>query len=110
MSEFLSKQCIPCSVGDIPLSEEEVKEYVSDLGQGWELNDKGRITKTYTFKDFKEALDFVNKIGEVAEQEGHHPSIHLSWGKVVVFFWTNKIKGLHMNDFIMAAKVDDLLK
>lgn len=110
MSDFLSKQCIPCSIGDIPLSDEEIKDYMKDLGEGWEITDTKRIKKTFQFKDFKEALDFTDKIGALAEKEGHHPSIHLSWGKVIVFLWTNKIQGLHMNDFIMAAKIDDLLK
>lgn len=108
MSELLAKQCIPCSIGDIPLDADEIQGYLNDLSEGWELKDNGRLSKTYTFKDFKEALDFTNKVGELAEKEGHHPSIHLSWGKVVIFQWTNKIQGLHINDFIMAAKIDDL--
>lgn len=108
MSNLLSKKCIPCSVGTPPLNEEEVKEHHKSLKEGWKVIDFKRIEKTYKFKNFAEALDFTNKVGELAEEEGHHPNIHLSWGKVVIKLWTHKIDGLHENDFILAAKIDEL--
>jgi 4a-hydroxytetrahydrobiopterin dehydratase len=69
-----------------------------------------RITRAFPFKDFRAALAFTNQVGELAEREQHHPDLHLSWGKVVVESWTHKIKGLHLNDFILAAKIDELFE
>lgn len=109
MSDLLSKKCIPCSVGAPTLDEEEIKELLPSLKEGWEVIDNEYIVKTYKFKDFKEGLDFVNRIGQLAEDEGHHPDIYLSWGKVVIKLWTHKIQGLHENDFILAAKIDELI-
>ncbi len=108
MENLLAKKCIPCSIGDIPLDSNDIANYMKQLKEGWTLAEDGHIEKTYKFKDFKEALAFVNKIGDLAESEGHHPSIRLSWGKVVVRSWTNKIGGLHENDFILAAKIDEI--
>ncbi|NLJ99179.1 MAG: 4a-hydroxytetrahydrobiopterin dehydratase [Tissierellia bacterium] len=67
------------------------------------------LKKEYKFKNFKDALDFTNKVGSLAEEEGHHPDIYLSWGKVVIKLWTHKIDGLHKNDFILAAKIDEII-
>ncbi|NLY73189.1 MAG: 4a-hydroxytetrahydrobiopterin dehydratase [Tissierellia bacterium] len=103
---LLEKKCIPCSIGDLPLNEGQLKDYLGQV-KDWELKE-GKITKTFKFKDFKEALDFTNKVGQVAEDQGHHPVIELGWGFVKVSQWTSKIKGLHENDFIMAAKIDAL--
>lgn len=108
MTDLLSKKCIPCSIGAIPLERDEIEEYLKNLKNGWTVIDDKFIEKTYKFKDFKEALDFVNKVGKLAEEEGHHPDIYLSWGKVILKLWTHKIKGLHENDFIMAAKIDQI--
>lgn len=108
MSDLLSKQCIPCSIGAIPLNEDDIKDFMQDLKEGWKVLDNIKIQKTYKFKDFKEALDFTNKVGSLAEEQGHHPDIALSWGKVVITLWTHKIKGLNENDFIMAAKIDEI--
>ncbi len=107
MAELLDQKCIPCSLGDLPLTQDQIDYYMKEV-EGWSLVE-GKITKTFKFKDFKEALDFTNKVGELAEKEGHHPVIHLSWGRVVIDLWTNKIKGLHDNDFILAAKIDELV-
>lgn len=106
MSELLSKKCIPCQIGAEPLEKDEIRAYMSDLKEGWSLKNNQEIQKTYKFKNFKEALDFTNKVGKLAEDEGHHPTITLAWGRVVVALSTHKIKGLHSNDFIMAAKID----
>ncbi len=109
MTDLLSKKCIPCSIGADPLNKEEIHEYLKNLKEGWQVVEDKYIEKTYKFKDFKEALNFTNQIGELAENEGHHPDISLSWGKVVLKLWTHKIKGLHENDFILAAKIDELI-
>lgn len=108
MTDLLSKECVPCRVGADPLNSEEIKEYFKDLKEGWKVHDDKYIEKSYKFKNFKEALDFTNKVGSLAEAEGHHPEINLSWGKVVIKLLTNKINGLHENDFIMAAKIDEI--
>lgn len=100
---------MPCSIGALPLEREEIEEYLRNLKTDWNLVEDKYIEKTYKFKDFKDALDFVNKVGKLAEEEGHHPDIYLSWGKVVLKLWTHKIKGLHENDFILAAKIDELI-
>jgi len=76
--------------------------------EDWKEVDQHHIKRTYEFKDFKQALEFVNKVGELAEREGHHPDLKLSWGKVEVKLYTHNIDGLSENDFIMAAKVDKL--
>lgn len=108
MPNLLSKKCIPCSIGADPLTPDEIQEYFKSLDKGWEVKENRHIEKLYKFKNFREALDFTNKVGELAEEEGHHPDIYLSWGKVNIKLWTHKIKGLHENDFIMAAKIDTL--
>lgn len=108
MTDLLSKKCIPCSIGAIPLNMEEITQYIKDLKEGWQAFDTKYIEKAYKFKDFKEALEFTNKVGQLAEEEGHHPDIYLSWGKVVIKLLTHKIKGLHENDFILAAKIDEM--
>lgn len=105
MAELLEKKCIPCSIGDQPLGEKEIENYLKQITSDWTLSDH-RLKKTFLFKDFKEALAFTNKVGQLAEEQGHHPVIHLSWGRVIIEQWTSKIKGLHENDFILAAKID----
>lgn len=106
MSELADKKCVPCKEGTPPLKGKELENLFRDLEEGWELIDEKKIEKTYRFKDFKGALAYVNDIGKIAEEEGHHPDIFLSWGKVKVTLWTHKIKGLSESDFIMAAKCD----
>jgi len=80
-----------------------------ELGNGWQLVDNHHLEKSYKFADFREALEFTNKVGKLAEEQGHHPDIHLSWGKVKLVLWTHKIDGLTESDFILAAKADTLL-
>jgi len=107
--QLLNKKCVPCE-GDIsPLKGEELHEFLSQVS-GWEEVTEHHITKTYQFPNFVTALAFVNQIGEIAELEGHHPDILLSWGKVVVTLWTHAINGLSENDFILAAKIDQRSK
>ncbi len=102
------KSCIPCQ-GDIPpLSRDKAQAYL-DQTPGWALDDNAvHISRTFKFKNFRQSQAFVNALGEAAEKEGHHPDITFGWGYATVVFFTHKIKGLHENDFIMAAKVNDL--
>ncbi len=104
------KKCVPCEGGVEPLSSEEIARYLP-LVEEWILDADGHITTEYVLKDFPEALVLVNEIGKVAEEEGHHPDITLhSWNKVKLTLYTHAINGLHLNDFIVAAKISFLAK
>jgi 4a-hydroxytetrahydrobiopterin dehydratase len=104
-SNLSERKCVPCEGGVEPLRGEEIRGYLEE-DEGWNLVEERKITKSYEFQNFREALEFVNSVGQVAEKEGHHPDIHLSWGKVVIDLWTHAIGGLSENDFILAAKTD----
>jgi 4a-hydroxytetrahydrobiopterin dehydratase len=101
------KKCVPCRGGVPPLKGADLRKY-SDQLPDWKVIDEHHITKTFLFPDFKTALDFVNRVGAVAEEEGHHPDVCLAWGKVDVKTYTHKIDGLFESDFILAAKIDKL--
>jgi 4a-hydroxytetrahydrobiopterin dehydratase len=107
MTETLSeKKCTPCRGGVPPLAHEDALRYQAEV-QDWELHDDAhRIERTFRFRNFREALTFVQQVGELAEVEGHHPDISFGWGRATVALSTKKIKGLHENDFIMASKID----
>jgi len=108
MSELALKECVPCQGGVPPLKGRELNELLDKLGGGWQVVDEHRLEKEYRFKDFRSALAFTNRVGELAETQGHHPDIRLSWGKVKLILWTHKIGGLTESDFILAAKADTL--
>lgn len=109
MSEKLSAQtCIPCSIDTPPMSGEILYKLLDDLDKAWNLIDELSLERVFKFKNFTLALEFVNKIGVLAESEGHHPDIELSYGMVKVKLITHKIKGLSRNDFILAAKIDGI--
>jgi len=101
------KHCVPCTGGVPPLKGDALKQFEQQVS-GWPAIDEHHLLKTFTFPDFRTALDFVNRVGEVAESEGHHPDIYLAWGRVDVKTWTHKIDGLTESDFILAAKIDEL--
>ena len=105
MSDLATRTCVPCKGGVPPLKGEELKELAREL-PGWKVIDEHHLSRTYDFSDFRSALGFVVKIGEIAEQQGHHPDILLRWGKVSVTIWTHKIDGLTESDFILGAKID----
>lgn len=107
MGDLIDKNCVPCRGGIPPLNEKEIKMYLEKV-KDWKVVDHHHITKTYSFPNFLTALSFVNKVGEIAEQEGHHPNICFTWGSVEISIWTHKIDGLHENDFILASKIDSL--
>ncbi len=107
MSSLASKTCVPCK-GDVPpLKGAELQRLKNEV-PGWEVVNEHHLEKTYKFPDFVKALAFVNRVGELAEQQGHHPDIYLTWGKVGIKTWTHKIDGLTESDFILAAKIDQL--
>ncbi len=106
--DLTHQKCVPCEGGTKPLAKEEARPYLEEV-KTWELKDGDkRIERKFKFKDFKEALDFVNKIGQIAEEEGHHPDIEFGWGRVDIELTTHAIKGLSVNDFILAAKINKL--
>lgn len=109
MSELAQGTCIPCRVGVLPLKGKELDVLQEKLGNGWQIINEHHLEKEYIFADFRKALDFTVKVGEVAENQNHHPDIYLAWGKVKVTIWTHKIDGLTESDFILAAKVDQEL-
>ena len=106
-SELAEKTCAPCRGGVPPLKGEELAELVQQLGGDWKVVDEHHVEKEYSFKNFREALDFTNVLGEIAEREGHHPDILLTWGRVRVVIYTHKIDGLTESDLILAAKYDE---
>jgi 4a-hydroxytetrahydrobiopterin dehydratase len=107
MSELSSKTCVPCRGGVPRLGGREL-EVLAKQVPAWRVVEGHHITRAFAFPDFRQALNFVNKVGELAEQQGHHPDILLSWGKAEVTSWTHKINGLTESDFILAAKIDEL--
>ena len=107
MSELADKECVPCRGGVPPLKGDEIDLLVAQLPQ-WSVVRGHHLEREYRFKNFREALDFTNKVGELAEREGHHPDIHLAWGRVGIHLWTHKIDGLTESDFVMAAKIERL--
>jgi 4a-hydroxytetrahydrobiopterin dehydratase len=111
MVSLVDKTCEACRAGSPLATRQEIVEYMSQLA-GWQILDVAGVNhlqKVYRFKNFAQALKFTTQVGAIAEEENHHPAILTEWAKVTVTWWTHKIAGLHANDFIMAAKTDDLL-
>ncbi len=108
MSTVAERHCVPCKRGGQRLEGKQLDEHISQLGEGWDVLEGKRLRKEYSFANFKQAWEFVDRVAELAEQENHHPNIELAWGKATITLWTHKIGGLHDNDFIMAAKIDQL--
>lgn len=112
MSDLAAMDCERVNRDSSPVSEEELNEYRSQVPE-WDVLEKNgarRLRRTYKFDDFKQALEFTNRVGELAEEQDHHPVLTTEWGKVTVTWWTHVIGGLHRNDFIMAAKSDQAYK
>ncbi len=108
LTELAASECVGCKGGVDPLGEEAIEKLKRQLSGVWEVVEGHHLEAEFSFRNFAEGLAFVNAVGGLAEREGHHPDIYLSWGKVVVKIWTHKIGGLHRNDFILAAKIDCL--
>ncbi|MHC4131917.1 MAG: 4a-hydroxytetrahydrobiopterin dehydratase [Planctomycetota bacterium] len=109
-NSLAKSKCTPCQGGVEPLDREEIEKLLQKLSPGWQVILDRHLEKEYKFKNFIQALEFVNKVGQMAESQGHHPDIYLSWGKVKLKIWTHKIDGLHKNDFILAAGADELFE
>ena len=109
MSTLASGTCVPCRGGVPPLKGEELHTFMRQLEGGWELVAEHRLEKEYSYKGFRNAFEFVKRVGEMSEEQGHHGDIYLAWGKVKLAVWTHKIDGLTESDFIWAAKADRLL-
>ncbi len=107
MSELASKTCVPCKGGTPPLKGEELERLRRQVPE-WEVVEKHHLRRRFRFKNFRESLSFVNRVGELAEEQGHHPDIGFGWGYADISVWTHKIDGLTESDFIFAAKVDAL--
>ena len=108
MTELVGQTCEACRVGAPPASEAEIAEYSRQIPE-WEIVDREGIPaleRVFRFRDFVAALEFTNRVGELAEEQGHHPALLTEWGRVTVTWWTHKIRNLHVNDFVMAAKTD----
>ena len=108
MEQLTEKQCTACQGNEAPLKGPGLQKLAGKLEKGWNVVEEHHLEKEYLFKNFREALTFTNKVGELAEKEGHHPNIHLEYGRVVVTMWTHKIDGLTESDFVFAAKTDAL--
>jgi 4a-hydroxytetrahydrobiopterin dehydratase len=107
MSELSSKQCVPCRGGVSALKGGEITPLLNQL-KGWEVVNEHHLKKHYRFSNFKEAQTFVNRVGDIAEEQGHHPDICFDWGSAEITIWTHKIDGLTESDFILAAKIDEI--
>jgi 4a-hydroxytetrahydrobiopterin dehydratase len=105
MTKLAEKHCVPCRGGVPPLTPEQIKPLAIQLND-WRVVNSHHVERQFKFPDFKTALDFVNVVGRIAEEEAHHPDIYLAWGKVEVKIWTHKIDGLTESDFVLAAKID----
>lgn len=108
-SDLANRECVPCRGGVPPLAGPERDRLLAELGpNGWQVVDGHHLEKEFRFPDFASALAFVNRVGEEAERQGHHPDLHLTWGRARVTIWTHKIDGLTESDFVLAAKIDRL--
>lgn len=108
MTSLANEKCVPCRGGVPALKGAELHELAAQLGSDWRVVDQHHLETDRTFPDFATALAFVNRVGALAEEEGHHPDLYLAWGKVRIALWTHKIDGLTRSDFILAAKIDRL--
>lgn len=110
MSSLKEKKCVPCQGGEPTVTEEELAELKPEVPE-WNVTEYGdvkHLERVFKFDNFAQALDFTNQVGDIAEEQNHHPKLVTEWGKVTVEWWTHKIGGLHENDFVMAAKTDHL--
>lgn len=108
-SELAQKKCEPCNSGTSALKGDALKQIAAKLPPGWNVVDEHHLEKQFKFPDFRKALDFTNRVGEIAERQQHHPDIYLTWGQVRLQINTHKVNGLTENDFILAAKTEEVL-
>jgi 4a-hydroxytetrahydrobiopterin dehydratase len=106
--DLSKKKCIPCEGGIPPLTGKEITEYKKQISADWNVTDNNKISKEFYFVSYRHTMDFINKVADIAEEEGHHPVLHIYFGRAVAELWTHSINGLSENDFILAAKIDKL--
>lgn len=107
--DLTKKHCIPCENGTLPFMPEQIKEYRSHIAADWSVLDNKKLHREFQFKNFQQAMEFVNDVAGIAEAEGHHPDIAIFYNQVTIDLWTHAAGGLSENDFIIAAKIDTLL-
>ena len=105
MADLAQRECVPCRGGVPPMKGDEIKSLAAQLPE-WQVVNEHHLRKAYQFKNFAETLDFVNRVGKLSEEQGHHPDICFGWGKAEITIWTHKIDGLTESDFVLAAKID----
>lgn len=106
--DLSKKRCKPCEGGIAPLDQNEIAEYKRYVKEGWEVRDNNKISKEFVFANYRQTITFVNRVADLAEEEGHHPVMHVYYGRLVIDLWTHAINGLSENDFILASKIDKL--
>lgn len=106
--DLTQKHCIPCEGGTPPLTKEQIAEYRSHIAEAWSVLDNAKLHRDFQFKDFQQAMRFVNQVADIAEADGHHPDISIFYNQVTIELWTHAVGGLSENDFIIAAKIDAL--
>lgn len=106
MDDLATKKCVPCEIGTPPMPEDEARKLLPKI-PGWNL-EGNKLNRKFQFKDFKQSMIFVNKVADIAEQEGHHPDILIVWNKLTLTLFTHAAKGLTENDFVMAAKINQI--
>jgi 4a-hydroxytetrahydrobiopterin dehydratase len=106
--DLSKKKCKPCEGGIAPLDQKEVAVFMKHIKDDWKVTDKNKISKEFLFVNYMHTMDFVNKVADLAEEEGHHPEMHVYFGRVRIELWTHAINGLSENDFILASKIDKL--
>lgn len=109
MTDLTKAHCVPCEGGVLPMGDAEIQKHLGELKLKWSVLSGKKIQHQFEFKNFKEAMSFVNKIADIAEAEGHHPDIFIYYNKVNIELWTHAINGLFKNDFILAAKIEKLV-
>ncbi|HXC35240.1 MAG TPA: 4a-hydroxytetrahydrobiopterin dehydratase [Candidatus Acidoferrales bacterium] len=107
-SHLAKKECKPCDGGTPALKGDALKQMQNQLNGGWKLLNEQRLEKEFKFPDFRHALEFVNRVGDIAEEQNHHPDIYFTWGQARIQIWTHKINGLTESDFVLAAKIEEL--
>ena len=109
MSKLAQRRCEPCRSGATPLNDAEIQPLYKQLHPDWKVIEGHHLSREIRFSNFREALGYTNRVGEMAEEQNHHPDLYLAWGKVRVEIWTHKIDGLHESDFVFAARCDALV-
>ena len=108
MEKLSSQKCVPCEVGGDPLKTDEIAQVLPQLDDLWEVRENKKLERKFKFKNFVEAMKFVNKVADLAEEQGHHPDFHIHYNKITIELWTHAVGGLSLNDFIVAAKINKI--